>query len=84
VRLRVIQWRENQKGEKLHNRFILTDIGGVSFGVGLDDSDGADGQTDDIQLLNEETYNLRFAQYAGSAPAFDLVAEMTIEGTRKL
>jgi hypothetical protein len=84
VRVRILQWRERGRGEKLHNRFTLTDLGGVSFGVGLDDSDGEDGQTDDILLLNEGTYSLRFAQYAGPTPAFDLVAEVTIEGKRKL
>jgi hypothetical protein len=84
VRVRIVQWHERERGEKLHNRFILTDLGGVSFGVGLDDSDGEDGQTDDILLLNEETYNLRFAQYAGSPPAFDPVGEVIIEGRRKL
>jgi hypothetical protein len=82
--VRIFQWHERDRGEKLHNRFILTDIGGVSFGIGLDDSDGENGQTDDIQLLNEETYNLRFAQYAGSAPAFDLIAEITIIGKRRI
>jgi hypothetical protein len=84
VKVRIVQWHERERAEKLHNRFILTDLGGVSFGVGLDDSDGEDGQTDDIQLLNEETYKLRFSQYAGSTPAFDLVAEITIDGKRRV
>lgn len=83
MRVRILQWRERPGGEKFHNRFILTDIGGVSFGIGLDDSDGDNGQTDDIQLLNQETYSLRFAQYAGSTPAFDPVGEITIEGERQ-
>jgi hypothetical protein len=84
IRVRIVQWHERDRGEKLHNRFILTDLGGVSFGVGLDDSDGEDGQTDDILLLNEETYNLRFAQYTGSPPAFDLVSEITVDGKRRI
>ncbi len=83
LRVRILQWREREQGEKLHNRFILTDMGGVSFGVGLDDADGDDGQTDDVYLLNEETYTMRFAQYTSSNPAFDLVAEITIEGGRQ-
>ena len=82
--VRILQWREKERGEKLHNRFILTELGGVSFGIGLDDSDGVDGQTDDIQLLSQETYKLRFAQYAGSPPPFDLVAEITVDGKRRI
>jgi hypothetical protein len=81
LRVRIVQWREKPQGEKLHNRFILTDIGGVSFGVGLDDADGDDGQTDDIQLLNEDTYTSRFAQYSVT-PAFDPVDEVEIVGKR--
>jgi hypothetical protein len=84
MRVRIRQWRERPGGEKLHNRFILTDIGGVSFGIGLDDSDGEDGQTDDIQLLNQGTYSLRFAQYAGPTPAFDPVAEISIDGKHRI
>jgi hypothetical protein len=84
IRVRIVQWGEKQQGEKLHNRFILTDMGGVSFGVGLDDADGEDGQTDDIQLLNSETYTVRFDQYTGSTPAFDLVTEIIIDGKRRI
>jgi hypothetical protein len=49
----------------------LTDIGGVSFGVGLDD--GADGETDEVTLLEDKTYQFRRAQYMSPEPAFDLV-----------
>jgi hypothetical protein len=61
----------------LHNRYILTDIGGVSFGVGLDD--GIDGETDEVTVLEDMTYQFRWAQFAGPAPAFELVDELVIE-----
>jgi hypothetical protein len=44
------QLTEKPGGEKLHNRYVLTDIGGVKFNVGLDD--GNDGQTDDVDLMD--------------------------------
>lgn len=53
------------------------------FGVGLDDGDGAAGETDDIKLLDDETYQIRWQQYT-LAPAFDLVDEMIIVGLRVL
>ena len=53
------------------------------FGVGLDDGDGADGETDDITLLDKETYWLRWKQYT-SEPAFDLVDAIVVEGGRTL
>ena len=73
---------EKDSGEKLHNPYILTDIGGVSFGVGLDD--GADGETDEVMLLENKTYQFRWAQYMSPEPAFELVDELMIEGKRTL
>jgi hypothetical protein len=81
IQVHIVRWREKDGGEKLHNRYILTDIGGVSFGVGLDD--GADGETDEVTLLEDKTYRFRRAQYMGPEPAFELVDELMIEGQRR-
>jgi hypothetical protein len=80
MRVRIVRWRPREGGELLHNRYILTDIGGVSFGVGLDD--GADGETDEVTLLEDKTYQFRWAQFVGSEPAFELVDELVIEGNQ--
>jgi hypothetical protein len=82
------RWRQNERGrgQLLHNRYILTDIGGVSFGAGLDanlrnsDRDADDISlneldTDEVTLLDRETYDLRWDQYAGPNPAFVLAQE---------
>lgn len=81
MRVRLVRWKQRDNGEKLHNRFILTDRGGVRFGVGLDD--GGDGETDEVELLERDTYKVRWAQYT-STPAFDLVDEIIIVGRRAL
>jgi hypothetical protein len=78
MQVRIIRWRQKEGGETLDNRYILTEIGGVSFGVGLDD--GADGETDEVTLLEDKTYRFRWAQFAGSEPAFELVDVLVIEG----
>jgi len=67
------RWKQKPNGEKLHNRYILTDIGGVSFLIGLDEGDK--GETDDVTLLDIEQYKLRWSQYTSSNPAFDLAEE---------
>jgi hypothetical protein len=82
IQVHIVRWREKDGGEKLHNRYILTDIGGISFGVGLDD--GADGETDEVMLLEDTTYQFRWAQYMRPEPAFELVDELMIEGKRRL
>ncbi len=66
----VIRWKQRTNGEKLHNRYILTDIGGVHFGTGLDE--GNEGETDDITLMKRDAYQKRWEQYCGESPAFDL------------
>ncbi len=69
ARLRVVRLVERPGGERLHNRYILTDIGGVLFGAGLDDGD--EGATDDVHLLERAQYEERWRQYASDPSAFD-------------
>jgi hypothetical protein len=69
LRLRVCRLRQRPAGERLHNRYILTDLGGVVFGVGLDEGDAGD--TDDINLLDRSQYEERWRQYANDPSAFD-------------
>lgn len=66
----VKRWRPRAGGVGLHNRYVLTDIGGVNFGHGLDE--GAVGEDDDVQVLERQHYEQRWAEYAGPAPSFDL------------
>jgi len=66
-------------GQRLHNRYILTDIGGVRFGAGLDENrDDPGGDTDEVSLMNRETYLKRWDQYASEEPAFELGEEPII------
>ena len=76
----LFQWQERPGGQKLHNRYILTDLGGVSFHHGLDA--GADGETDDITRLDREQYLIHCKQYDIKCPAFDHAADpLEIIGT---
>ena len=75
----VRRWTNRAEGEKLHNRYILTDIGGVQFGVGLDEGDP--GTTDDVMRLDIDVYRRRIEDYAGAAPVFNLEGEIQILGT---
>lgn len=67
------RWKERDGGEDLHNRYLLTDLGGVMLGVGLDE--GKEGQTDDLLLLTPAQYTRRWSQYVGANGAFALVDE---------
>src|ERR687892_2444801 len=75
----VRRWTNRAGGERLHNRYVLTDIGGVQFGVGLDEGDP--GTTDDVTRLDTDAYRRRMEDYTGAAPAFDLEGEVRIQAS---
>jgi hypothetical protein len=68
--------------EKIHNRYILTNLGGVFLGTGLDT--GEKGQSDDISLLGCEQYNLRWQQYANENGEFELESKFTVDGQKNV
>jgi hypothetical protein len=75
-----VRWKQRPGGEKLHNRYVLTELGGVSLGVGLDE--GEAGESDDLLLLPRAQYTLRWSQYAGGG-AFDRAdTPASVRGTR--
>ncbi len=78
MKLDVVRWRERKGGEGFHNRYILTDRGGVRLAWGLDEGAGA--QTDDLSLLSDGMFRTCWEQF-GAKPAFDKVAELTVVGT---
>jgi hypothetical protein len=71
IAIEFVRWRQKHGGEKLHNRYVLTDVGGVSLGVGLDE--GREGETDDVLLLPRAQYLHRWAQYVEESGAFECV-----------
>ena len=69
----LFQWQKKPNGPRPHNRYILTNLGGVSFYHGLDT--GEDTETDDISRLDLEQYNDSLKQYDYTKnPALDQAA----------
>ena len=80
LKVSLYQWQQKPGGPRLHNRYILTDLGGVSFQHGLDT--GGDGETDDINRLDFGQYDSHCKQYDQEASAFDQAAQpIVINGT---
>lgn len=81
--VRVVIWKEQTRGEQFHNRYLLTDIGSVSFGTGLDCNcesfhrELSQGQTDDIFCLSEDAHKQRWDEYIG-VPVHELVDEINL------
>jgi hypothetical protein len=71
IRMGFFRWKTVDGGDNMHPRYILTEIGGVRFDYGLDE--GADGETTDVELLSDNVYSARWAQFLPDSTAFDLV-----------
>ncbi|MEY8200667.1 MAG: hypothetical protein RPS47_15635 [Colwellia sp.] len=56
------QIKERKNQEVIHNRYVLTDIGGVCFGIGL--GEDAITASDEVTILDKVVYELRWSQYA--------------------
>jgi hypothetical protein len=53
---------------KMHNRYVLTEAGGVYFLTGLDDK-GHDGvETDEVGLLDPNVWKVQWDRYSGDDP----------------
>lgn len=51
VKVRVWKIAQLEGGDRPHNRFILTNLGGVQFGYGLDEGRGG-GELDDVSIMS--------------------------------
>lgn len=63
-------WAERRGGERFHNRFIITDLGGVQFGDGI--QDGEKGQSDRLSLLGSTEHTRLWNLFYGNTRGFDL------------
>jgi len=70
--VRFRRWKEKPAGKQLHDRYLITDIGGVDFSTGLDE--GSEGKTQKISLLKLNTYKTVWKDYV-SEPAFNLAED---------
>jgi hypothetical protein len=60
VTLTVVRWNQAE----MHNRYVLTDRGGVMFGHGLDQDDSRPTRYDTVSLLDEKTYSELLDDYS--------------------
>jgi len=79
--VRMTKLSERVGGQKLHNRFVMSERGGISLGIGLDK--GSAGESDDAFLLDLDLHAKRWAEYMGTMPAFDECCSTEVVGTAK-
>jgi hypothetical protein len=78
IKIRLIRWDQDY----LHNRFILTENGGLKFAIGLDDHNDSARKHDIVDLLEPEPYAKTWQEYQRGSPRFPLMEDdLIIEGT---
>jgi hypothetical protein len=75
--LRVHFWDRNPDGEKLHPRFLVTELGGVQFDYGLDSGDAPNDKTI-VTLLDHELWQTVRADYSVPSPTFTITPECIV------
>lgn len=72
-------WSKATAGVRFHNRYLLTDIGGVQFGDSIER--GEAGHEDRLSIIGETDRARLMAQYCGTSPGFDPAgASFEVEG----
>jgi hypothetical protein len=66
---------EKPNGEAFHNRYMISDLGALLWGIGLDERHSE--VNDDVVMLNEELFTKRYEQYS-ELRAFDVADSATI------
>lgn len=80
VRVQFHRWA----AEDLHNRFVLTELGGVAFLEGLDQYDGKGRRDDVVILLDTDVSQQLIENYTTDKSSFRHVDECEIVGTRTI
>lgn len=76
-RVTFVRWNEKLGGERFHDRYVLTNMGGLVLPGGLNTGSG----TTDVILLDAQIYQKRWLNFQRATSAFDLESEVTIVGT---
>ena len=78
---RIIFSDDDVKSDDMHNRYILSERGGVRFAWGLDS--GKPNKNDDVSFLDENVYQKRWSQYCSGNNAYDIIDYYVINGKKK-
>jgi hypothetical protein len=74
-------WSERNGGHRFHNRYLLTDIGGVKFGDSIER--GEPNHDDQMNIMDEPSRSEQWGRFYSSSGAFDPAgAAIMVKGTR--
>jgi hypothetical protein len=75
--LNVHFWSCKAGGEKLHPRFLLTDVGGLQFDYGLDSGEGP-ADTTVVSLMDHDLWQTVRLDFTDPSPSFDITPDCIV------
>jgi hypothetical protein len=75
--IELIRWDQKY----LHNRFVLTEYGGLMFATGLDNHYGSAHTHDIVTLLEPEPYARTWQEYQRASSTFTFIDSLIIKDT---
>jgi len=75
----VVRWEENEGGNRMHARYVLTELGGIRYDYGLDKGCN-ESINSDVSLVGYTLAQKRLKDYQQKSTAFNFVDEITVEG----
>lgn len=81
--IKVMVWTQKDGGEKIHNRYVLTDLCSMMLGTGMDEAATACHEYEDISMLSGDSHQFRRQQYSTSGTAFRLLGSLVVVSGQK-
>jgi hypothetical protein len=78
VAIRAFAWGQATTGVRMHNRYVLSEVGGIMLGTGLDRTLRGEPQTDDLTVLSKEQHAARWSEFSDGALVHRLIAKRVI------
>lgn len=80
VTVQAFAWGMGSSGVKMHNRYVLTEVGGIAVQIGLDRNIRNTIQTDDFTVLSKEQHAVRLTEYRAESTVYRLLADRRFVG----
>jgi len=80
----VFLWAERETGQEFHDRFLLTDVGGLQFGKGFDFEHEEKGRKETVTLLARKTYTELMRSLEADAGTFELLQKFELIGAHRI
>ncbi|MFO7566260.1 MAG: hypothetical protein R6X02_26695 [Enhygromyxa sp.] len=76
-------WNLASNKNKMHNRYVLTEVGGIAASCGLDESNIPNtNQTDDFTVLSDAQYRDRWREFSPGGKVHRIIESRDFRGTR--